>query len=357
MEETTKRMKILIVMSYTSDYTIGQLCEYINRQYAVKHGYEFCSKVFSCDELYQMIAPKKFFGWYKVPFFLEMITSILQNGHYEGKEAEYIFWVDSDAFFIDHERRFEEFVEMAEHKNLIIAEDMHTCCLLNAGVFAFKVCEWSIGVLQDMWASTKYDDVFYYEQSALIKALQKRREGLFQIKPFHSYVEGGNKSVKIFKNVAVFPHSIFSSNSVLTREELARYFSMQNKSQTTEVILDTTNEEPVMDSSDQRIPYIYHAAGTKNKMGHIRAVIDKFHFRLPEEYGLDRIVFHLLRNTLGHYLGKEHPVLKYEEEQKKKQLLAASTENKEDTFCEDSALPLVKEGQPHEQTDIEAKLG
>jgi hypothetical protein len=209
---------------------------------------------------------------------------------------------------------------MAQYKNLIITEDLHTCCLLNTGVFALRVCEWSLELLQEVWSTTKYDSVFYYEQSALVKVLQTRKEGLNKIKPFHSFLPGAPKDVKLFPNVAVFPHSLFSTNSVLTLAELEQVFGSKAREEEKDMLITDNNNSPEM------IPFIYHAAGVKNKLGHIRAVLEKFHFPVPEELGLEGMNFRLLRNNLGHYLGENHPVLKYKREQEKKKKIITQEE-------------------------------
>jgi len=100
-----------------------------------------------------------------------------------------------------------------------------------------RVSDWSIRLWNDVWfsdASSKYHDVCFYEQSALIRMLKSRGEGLNQVKPFHSYAQEKSKSgransskdrnanrlepssnksnVKLFAHVAVFTRSSFNTN-------------------------------------------------------------------------------------------------------------------------------------------------
>ena len=88
-------------------------------------------------------------------------------------------------------------------------------CLLNAGVMLVRVSEWSKELWQDVWNCNKYDSVTFYEQSALIRRLRARREGLEMLEencPFHSYLPGGPKGVKLFAHVAVLPHLELNTN-------------------------------------------------------------------------------------------------------------------------------------------------
>ena len=41
-----------------------------------------------------------------------------------------------------------------------------------------RVSEWSRTLWQEVWDCNKYDDVTFYEQSALIRRLRAKREGL-----------------------------------------------------------------------------------------------------------------------------------------------------------------------------------
>ncbi len=71
---------------------------------------------------------------------------------------------------------------MGDYCDLIIAEDMHPGCLVNAGVMLIRLSQWSLDLWQDIWSSDKskrYHNVYYYEQSALIKCLKLREEGYF----------------------------------------------------------------------------------------------------------------------------------------------------------------------------------
>lgn len=66
---------ILMLTAYSTDYTIGKLCDTINKQYAEKHGYKYQSESLSYDEMMQAIGPdKKHCTWYKVLMLKRLLT-------------------------------------------------------------------------------------------------------------------------------------------------------------------------------------------------------------------------------------------------------------------------------------------
>ena len=88
---------------------------------------------------------------------------------------------------------------------------------MNAGVMLVRVSEWSRLLWQEVWDSKKHDTVTFYEQSALLQRLRAKREGLEMTgdgddSPFHSYLPGGPKGVKLYAHVAVLPHLELNTN-------------------------------------------------------------------------------------------------------------------------------------------------
>lgn len=58
---------ILIFTAYTDDYSIGKLCDTVNRRYADKNGYKYVSKVLPYESMMHEIGPYKLHcTWYKV---------------------------------------------------------------------------------------------------------------------------------------------------------------------------------------------------------------------------------------------------------------------------------------------------
>ena len=78
---------------------------------------------------------------------------------------------------------------------------------LHPGVLLVRVTEWSRQLWREVWACNKYDDVFFYEQSALIRRLRARREGLELLPsgvPFHRLISSRylqKKSVIDYVNI------------------------------------------------------------------------------------------------------------------------------------------------------------
>lgn len=287
-------IRISICTAYTDDYSIGRLCEVVNRAYALHFGYEFDCHVLSCEDMMTFIQPKKHFTWYKV----DMLIKQIQNRLIELKEAEsgslqYIMWIDADAMFLNFETSFIDLIEQAERKDLIIAEDLHAGCPINAGVFLLKVCDWSLQLLLDMWSTSNYDNVFFYEQSAMVRQLRKRREGLQFVKPFHSFLEGGPQGIKFFPHVAVFPHFIFSSNRGITYSEVNQLSTSATSQEC--LLLTFAGEKVPREISSQ---FIFHAAGMKQKLNVIKAVILKY--KLPADFTIwQEMKFRPLRNQKG----------------------------------------------------------
>lgn len=212
---------IMIVMAYSNDYVAGRVCESVNRDYAAKHGYVFHSVVASSAEMESDIHPKTHCTWYKI----KLLRDLLSDAHraeLTRQNVRYLVWIDADAVIVEHEKTLINLVEqVGAGRELVIGEDMHTGCLINAGVFALRVCAWSKRFLDKVWASSSYDNVFFYEQSAMIKCLKSSGEGMELVKPFHSFAQSKttshssvvNVTAKATDDTLVIPPSTTSSSS------------------------------------------------------------------------------------------------------------------------------------------------
>lgn len=315
---------IMMVMAYTNDYTVGTVCQLINEQYAKLHGYAFHADVKSPEEMNVLITPKLHFTWYKIYILLKLMNDE------KNKHIKYFFWIDGDALILHMEKTLQDFIINGNQKELIIAEDMHTCCLINAGVFFLKNSDWSLGLLEEIWQSDKYNEVYYYEQSALIKSLKQRRERLNYLRPFHSFVPKGPVGVKFFPHVAVYPHRMFSSNIAVTKRDLKDYAYLFSSSMTEESctlkacvthpvvvsggrdvdddndhIGNNDQEEQPVSTTTVKDLLVFHAAGLKHKLDYLRIVLQKYQlvqYLSDEEYQrIQSLSFRLQRNKLGHY--------------------------------------------------------
>ena len=90
VNDTIESQNILIFTSYSKDYNLGPLCEYVNKQYASKHGYLFESFVLPYLTMLEDIKPKTHCTWYKV----KLINQYIQNTEYiESNNIKYIMWI------------------------------------------------------------------------------------------------------------------------------------------------------------------------------------------------------------------------------------------------------------------------
>lgn len=210
----------LVFTAYSSDYSIGGLCSHVNRRWAERHGYEFACTVLPYANMMAEIAPRKFLGWYKALMLNRLLTQESQT-ELRARNIGYLMWIDADAFVIDHSKRVEDIVldHSAGGHELIIAEDSSKCCLLNTGVLIVRVCDWSRELWSEVWEHRKYFDTYFYEQSALVKCLRRRGEGLEKIEAFHSFA--GGPQVKTFPHCVVLPTHLLNSN-VAPHEATAR---------------------------------------------------------------------------------------------------------------------------------------
>jgi len=200
---------VLMVTAYSDDYTIGSLCEKVNRCYAEKHSYEFLSEVLPLSAMSEAIAPKKHCTWYKIALLKKLFADV---SYLESKQIQYIMWIDADAIVVDHSTRLTDIIDRCGGRDLIIAEDMNAGCLINAGVFMLRTTRWSRSFINDVWDCVKYDDVTYYEQSAIIRVLRSNKEDLDSVSPFHSYLPHAVQGIKLFPHTAVLPLAEFNSN-------------------------------------------------------------------------------------------------------------------------------------------------
>ena len=78
-----------------------------------------------------------------------------------------------------------------------------------------RVSHWSLRLWSDVWSSKgslKFHNCRYHEQSALLRQLARRGEGLDALDPpFHSYC-GGRSTPKLFPHVAVMPRRALNTN-------------------------------------------------------------------------------------------------------------------------------------------------
>lgn len=199
--------EILIVTAYSNDYTLGSICEVINRNYASKHGYHFRAVCESYEHMIAAIHPRTHCTWYKVFLLLELLQK------YPSSTYKYIMWIDADAVIVNHDQSIQHLLSLGRYRDLIVAEDMTQGCLINAGVMLLRNSQYSHQLWQQVWISDevkRFHNVYFYEQSAVIKLLRSRGNNLTMFKPFHSYC--GGELYKILPHIAVLPHCAMNTN-------------------------------------------------------------------------------------------------------------------------------------------------
>ena len=265
---------ISILMAFTDNYQVGYRCAHVNEKYAAKHNYEFNLRVLSYEDIMQQIAPRNNATYYKVKFINEKIEEILNNP--TTSMTHYLVWIDAgthscllthayslthslmlthscllthaDAMVIDPSIRLEELIHTFNHKDLIIAEDIHLGCPINAGVLLIKVSQWSRLLWKAVWDCHKYDTKTYYEQSALVHVLKKFGEclNLKYSEPLKSFSRSNPNDALYFPHVCVVPHhqlnSYYYNDSVKSNCEFIFHpYGMKGKSKLFNSIIEHFN--------------------------------------------------------------------------------------------------------------------
>ena len=224
----------------------------------------------------ELISPRSHCTWFKVFLLLRALDS--------HPECSHFMWLDADALVVNHSITVKSIIEIADDKELILAENMNSGFLINAGVLIVKNSPWIRELFEEVWSCGKYFATCFYEQSALLKALKARKEGLLQVSPFHSF-EGG-PVVKAFPHVYVCEHLDLNSN---------RGWVFPKKSQRGDE--DYSVHEGEVEDVCAR--FIFHAAGMRNKLSAIRGVLRRFGIQVPAHVAELATDFRLFRNSVG----------------------------------------------------------
>lgn len=210
MSEAKKRVHVFT--AFTSNYELGYLTLPHNRAYAERHGYSFECRI---RDPYDWNAPgARHPSWDKVAILLELLDNLL-GSEPAAAAPTHILWIDADAVVVRQEVSLDHlWCGLPPSCELLLGEDVGPACLINAGVFAVRVSEWSRQLWREVWScdeATRFHTKLYWEQSVLHLVLGKRGEGLERVRPFHSYM-GGTPDVKVFPHVCVLPRHAFNTN-------------------------------------------------------------------------------------------------------------------------------------------------
>ena len=209
-------MRVAILTAFTVDYEIGAICAAVNREYAERHGYTFVCREYPPATAHDARHPT----WNKVALLNEALQCLRPHGGgaplIVPSDTTHLLWIDADAVVVRSGARLEElWSRLPDSIELLIGEDVTPACLVNAGVLGVRVSAWSAALWSDVWgaaSSDKYRNRRYHEQSALLRQLERRGEGLSLVRaPFHSYV-GGGSTPRIFPHVCVLPRRSLNTN-------------------------------------------------------------------------------------------------------------------------------------------------
>lgn len=246
--------RFLVLTSYTTEpkgkyyEEIGGFCASHNRAYCERHGYIFEETILPKAQMLKDIEPRHFCGYHKILLMLQLLKE--RRAYLDEEKIRYLVWIDADAVIIEPDITLESIVEEAGYTDLIIAEDQSIVCQLNSGIMLIRVGEWSTRLMEAVWEEPKFHLKRHYEQSALCKILHTWGEGLNQFVPFHSW-QSGKYSLKHAPHVCVFPRRRLNTR-IMDDDPLA-----QGESET------------------ERARFIYHPAGTSDKIGKLRWMFEQ----------------------------------------------------------------------------------
>lgn len=154
-------LKICIVMIYTDNIkSYSQITEKINRKYAQKYNYDIIVER-------QRLASDRAPQWDKV----RAVSKHLPN-------YDYVFWIDSDAIFSNHNIRLEKFINLGKDYNILICDDKPNGGYINTGAMYFKNTKWTRDFLKTWWDignNSEYNYKFAHEQTILKTLLMSNK--------------------------------------------------------------------------------------------------------------------------------------------------------------------------------------
>ena len=150
---------IIFILIIENIKSYSELAKTINEMYTNKHNYDF--RVFD----YKM--KDRAAQWVKI----SVINQLLEENKYE-----YIFWIDSDAFFNKHDIKLESLI--IDNKDIIICDDKLNSgnfedITVNTGTIIVKCSEWSkyfFKIMYNYKGNYLYD---YFHEQTVMKELIK----------------------------------------------------------------------------------------------------------------------------------------------------------------------------------------
>jgi len=158
-----KDVNLKIITSHDSNYDdVGKITTMSMEKYAVKYNLQF--------KFVEMPSTGRTQTWNKI---------IQIKNEIQKKENDFIMWIDADAFFPNDAENILSVLE----KNYEIYLSSHYCSVfkgsnykntiltinrINCGVMIFKVSDFCIKFLDEVWAKKEYINHFWCEQAAIM---------------------------------------------------------------------------------------------------------------------------------------------------------------------------------------------
>lgn len=140
--------KMCVVSAYDGNLKeMGEYTSRINFNYCERHGYGFRAYTEGFDE-------SRHPAWSKLKFVKETL-----------KDYEWVFWIDADAIFTNHDIRLETFV-CPDIEFYICVEDARSM-MFNTGAFLIHRCDWAFWFLDELWNRKDWKSYRLWEQTAL----------------------------------------------------------------------------------------------------------------------------------------------------------------------------------------------
>ncbi|MEI7942674.1 MAG: DUF273 domain-containing protein [Candidatus Riflemargulisbacteria bacterium] len=144
--ELKNSSNVCIVTAYTPDWKeLGDLTSNTKKKYCDKLGYGLKIHTEGFDSTRQP-------SWSKILFIKNAL-----------KEYEYVFWIDANAIITNRNMRIEKFISLGG--DIFICNE-NPEMIFDTGVFLIRSCDWSFGLLDEMWNVPGWNGFDLAEQTA-----------------------------------------------------------------------------------------------------------------------------------------------------------------------------------------------
>lgn len=152
-------VKICVTTCYTRNFEkVGNFSALTLKVYTQTFGYDLRVNA-------DLVATDRAASWQKIP----LIRELFDEGY------DFVLWVDADALFMRYDQDVQEVIEPGKDLYMVchVAPDPYvgpdaTKDTPNAGVLLLRNCEWTRGLLQDLWDCEQYVDHPWWENAALL---------------------------------------------------------------------------------------------------------------------------------------------------------------------------------------------